>query len=245
MRELQNKTKESSVVDWAFFNAIPIEEVAEILGIEVTKNHFFLCPSHVDSKPSAQLRTKTNRWCCYACGDGKTKSVLDLVMEKENVNIYEAAKFLNQYYPGGIIEKIPEKKEKEELKPPFISNELLKEIGLDNNPYRIVNMKGIANLDGDNKVFTPLKKLQLAYEDATNLILDKLTEYQNSLKKYANDIFIKFPALDNHAKQYILKETQEKCDYIQGYVNIFRDYNIKLAQENEPSPWVEEERECV
>lgn len=213
-------------IDWGFFHDIPIDEVAELLGIEANRNGNFLCPSHNDTKPSAQLRLKSNRWCCYTCGDGKPKSTIDLVMAVEGIGVLDAVKFLNQYYPGGISK--PEKENV--LVPPFVSKNMLKEIGLKSSPFSLQNVRGGINLDENEKIVNEQKQLQISYEEATNVMLDKLTEYITSWKDYVINIMDNFPELDNNARSYITEVANAKIENAQKLQELFRDFSSKLAE---------------
>ena len=70
---------------------IPIERVAERLGISVTRHHA-LCFMHDDHHPSLFFFPSTNRWRCYVCdvwGDN-----ISLVMKFNNQSFLEACSWL-------------------------------------------------------------------------------------------------------------------------------------------------------
>ena len=68
-------------IDLNEIRAMPIEEVAAKLGIEVGR-HKALCPFHEDRHPS--LRFKGNRFKCFACG--VSGDAIDLVMRYMNIS---------------------------------------------------------------------------------------------------------------------------------------------------------------
>lgn len=57
---------------------LPIESVAQRLGLTVTK-HKSLCPFHQDSHPSLSFRASTNTFKCFVCG--AHGGVIDLAMK--------------------------------------------------------------------------------------------------------------------------------------------------------------------
>ena len=92
-----SKCQSQSVKD---IRAMPIEEVAMKLGIEVGR-HKALCPFHEDRHPS--LHFKNNRFKCFACG--ASGNVIDLVMRYMNVSFKEAVEWMGEAPPppgGGI-----------------------------------------------------------------------------------------------------------------------------------------------
>ena len=61
---------------------LPIEEVAERLGLQVT-HHKALCPFHDDHHASLSFRVSKNTYRCFVCGaHGGT---IDLVMKILNI----------------------------------------------------------------------------------------------------------------------------------------------------------------
>ena len=57
--------------------ALPIESVAERLGLTVSR-HKALCPYHDDSHPSLSFSPKANTFRCFACG--AHGGVIDIAM---------------------------------------------------------------------------------------------------------------------------------------------------------------------
>lgn len=70
---------------------LPIEEVAERLGLRV-RRHVSLCPFHQDKRPSLHFNTAKNRYRCYVCGAyGRS---IDLVMNYLHLNFVDACNWL-------------------------------------------------------------------------------------------------------------------------------------------------------
>ena len=73
--------------------ALPIEEVASALGLQVS-HHKALCPFHADKHPSLTFHRGRNRYRCFVCdAHGGT---IDLVMKYLNKNFLEACKWLSE-----------------------------------------------------------------------------------------------------------------------------------------------------
>ena len=71
---------------------LPIEEVAERLGMEV-KMHKALCPFHDDHHASLSFSVRRNTYRCFVCGEhGDT---ISLVMKSKGMGFREAAEWLN------------------------------------------------------------------------------------------------------------------------------------------------------
>ncbi len=71
---------------------LPIEGVAERLGIEVTR-HKALCPFHDDRHPSLSFSLRRNTFRCFACGaHGGT---IDLVMKSLGKDFRQATEWLS------------------------------------------------------------------------------------------------------------------------------------------------------
>lgn len=64
-------------------NELPIEEVADRLGIEV-RRHKALCFKHDDHNPSITFSTSKNIYKCWVCGVGG--GPIKLVQDKEGWN---------------------------------------------------------------------------------------------------------------------------------------------------------------
>ena len=83
-----SKCQSQSVKD---IRAMPIEEVAAKLGIEVGR-HRALCPFHQDRHPSLHFDIKRNRYKCFSCG--ASGNVIDLVMRYMNIGFKEAMEWM-------------------------------------------------------------------------------------------------------------------------------------------------------
>ena len=83
-----SKCQSQSVKD---IRAMPIEEVAMKLGIEVGR-HKALCPFHQDRHPSLHFDIKRNRYKCFSCG--ASGNVIDLVMRYMNISFKEAVEWM-------------------------------------------------------------------------------------------------------------------------------------------------------
>ena len=71
---------------------LPIEGVAERLGLQVTR-HKCLCPFHEDSHPSLSFCVRRNTYRCFVCGEhGGT---IDLVMKLQHLDFKEAVEWLD------------------------------------------------------------------------------------------------------------------------------------------------------
>ena len=91
-----SKCQSQSVKD---IRAMPIEEVAAKLGIEVGRHHKALCPFHQDRHPSLHFDIKRNRFKCFSCG--ASGDVIDLVMRYMNIGFKEAMEWMGPPPPPG------------------------------------------------------------------------------------------------------------------------------------------------
>ena len=72
---------------------LPIEGVAERLGLQVTR-HKCLCPFHEDHHPSMSFSIRRNTYRCFVCGEhGGT---IDLVMKYQRLGFKEAVEWLGR-----------------------------------------------------------------------------------------------------------------------------------------------------
>lgn len=71
-----------------------------------------LCPFHNDTTPSFMVSPAKNLCKCFACGEGGSPVVF--IMKHENLNYYEAIKYLAKKYSIEIDESVPTAKEQEE-----------------------------------------------------------------------------------------------------------------------------------
>ena len=85
-------------IDLNEIRAMPIEEVAAKMGIEVGR-HKALCPFHQDRHPSLHFDIKRNRYKCFSCG--ASGNVIDLVMRYMNIGFKEAMEWMGAPPPPG------------------------------------------------------------------------------------------------------------------------------------------------
>ncbi|MDY3252318.1 MAG: CHC2 zinc finger domain-containing protein [Prevotella sp.] len=160
--------------------AMPIEEVAAKLGIEVGR-HKALCPFHQDRHPSLHFDIKRNRFKCFSCG--ASGGVIDIVMRYMNISFKDAVAWMTN---GSIqfVEPKPQQtsydKEKNEdvgvdtdylntlIKNPVINAEashfLYEERKID---PRIVKWCGISSISQP----TPCWRWGKAFYDAPSLLI--------------------------------------------------------------------------
>ena len=232
-------------IDWQFFRDIPIKEVAEGLGIDINKDNNFLCIAHNDSKPSAHIFAKNNSWHCFACGAGG--SCLDLVMYNNGCNIFEAAKFLNTLYPGGIEYHNNQDENAMGIEIPYIPNDLIKEIGLTSNPF---NMRKISipytNENGNKKPIRNRNDFSIDYISATEIIIHKLLEKQDYWREYKQNVLKNFPEIAYNEQyadvnKYICDTCNKKIDLYNAYIDVLRDfereYNDLYTNRQTALPW--------
>ena len=87
-------------------NSLPIEEVADKLGIEV-KKHKALCFNHDDHNPSISFSISKNIYKCWVCNVGGNP--IKLVREKEKCSFQEACLWLSEkfdiWYPQKKLDR--------------------------------------------------------------------------------------------------------------------------------------------
>ncbi|KQN04367.1 hypothetical protein ASE85_04770 [Sphingobium sp. Leaf26] len=87
--------------DLASIRAIPMRAVAIDLGFGLTAGGTGRCriPGHEDRNPSFSIRSATNRFTCYACGENG--DVIDLVMKMRDISFVDACEWLTGRHLGG------------------------------------------------------------------------------------------------------------------------------------------------
>ena len=80
--------------------ALPIEEVASALGLQVS-HHKALCPFHNDSNPSLTFNRGKNRYRCFVCD--AHGGVIDLVMNYLHYSFLDACRWLNNH-SGSLVD---------------------------------------------------------------------------------------------------------------------------------------------
>ena len=91
---------------------LPIEQVAEALGLTVRK-HWSLCPFHSDTKPSLYFRVGKNKYRCFVCDH--FGGPIDLAMEILSLNFRDAVCWLAQTF--GILIDDENKRTFQNVKP--------------------------------------------------------------------------------------------------------------------------------
>lgn len=79
---------------------LPIEQVAEALGLQVS-HHKALCPFHADKHPSLTFHRGRNRYRCFVC-DARGGNI-DLVMRYLNKPFLEACKWLSEEHSIPVV----------------------------------------------------------------------------------------------------------------------------------------------
>lgn len=75
--------------------ALPIEQVAEALGLGVSR-HKALCPFHSDRHPSLTFNSRRNSYRCFVCG--AHGGPIDLAMRLTDLPFAEAVRYLGQLF---------------------------------------------------------------------------------------------------------------------------------------------------
>ena len=72
---------------------VSIGQVLALYGHDIPQKKYLKCPFHGGEKtPSLRIYEDQNRWHCYGCGRGGT--VLDWVMQSEQIGFRESIQFL-------------------------------------------------------------------------------------------------------------------------------------------------------
>ena len=95
-------------------NELPIEQVAEALGLSVTR-HRALCPFHNDSNPSLTFSVRKNRYRCFVCG--ACGGPIDLVMRYLHKDFLSACKWLSEEHSVVITSETPQTPQTFQTKP--------------------------------------------------------------------------------------------------------------------------------
>lgn len=114
---------------------LPIEQVAEALGLQVS-HHKALCPFHADKHPSLTFHRGRNRYRCFVCG--ACGGPIDLVMRYLHKDFVSACKWLSEEHSVVITSETPQTPQTFQTKPfdasryerffarPFLSEEARK-----------------------------------------------------------------------------------------------------------------------
>lgn len=88
---------------------IPILDVAEGLGIEVTQNHMTRCFIHDDKDPSLKVYIQTHSFYCFGCSKGG--DVISLVENHRGIGFQEARKWLAERFIPDLLPRLNKHKE--------------------------------------------------------------------------------------------------------------------------------------
>lgn len=215
-----------------------IEDMANALGIHIDNKGYFKAPCHDDTKPSATIvpnKGNSNRcqsWHCFTCNI--TGSVIDFVAyatgnaEFENDgprkgrmtlgSIIAACDVIAQYHPE-IVHDTEKEATFVPINRPQITRDLIKELGLESNPY----FKTRVRFDDPAGSFEESKKpekerkypiiadeIVITETEATLLLLDKIEERADKYVDFEQQVFKAFPGLDAKAREEITKETNAR-----------------------------------
>ena len=245
------------------YSQVPIDEVANSLGIDLTQGNKMSCPcpDHEDKNPSAEISRRgkyENKWKCWSCGEGG--GVVELVMAvKDGINPSEyystlkngtstekhkmliardnAMIYLNNLFPG-IIEVSSGENTKKENELPELPDWILKNYGLPRYFDKPFFVK-VRSSSGEEV----REKGQLSKIDAAEMVLGKLIELENNLW----DMKEKFYELYPHIKDDVgLRLTMDasvkaKIEEVVSYEDKYRSYikgeyeSYDKAQDN--TPW--------
>lgn len=208
------------------YDSVPIDKIAESLGIDRKRNGKYLCVCHDDTNPSMVIN-KTgkyeNKFKCFSCGE--TGNVFSLVLaarfgimpseyfntdvkerfKKWGEEIKETALYIEDYYPGAIT-KIEDVYKKNADGFPIVPARLLKEIGL------TPNYMGSQRVRAYNSLFSTDK-----YGNKRYFSEDELNYLQG------HDESVTLPAMEREEAAKLLQE--KLTEYLSDLME-FRD-NLK------------------
>ena len=238
--KMQKKHKPFINIDWNFYNSLPIDEVAELLGIEIDQKGWFLCPSasHNDTKPSAKYDPIKNCWKCFSCPGSTGGSALNLVMEHEQLECKDAALFLSKYYPEGVKYPNNISKEDDEIEIPILDMRFLKEVGITKNPFVTHIIQGDINIDEYKgykkyKSFKEQKELWITHRDASEMLIEKLADFIRFCTQRKTDLIREFPDFDSNAINVINDTINKKITLASTNIIMLQDYLKQLEEVEE------------
>lgn len=245
--KMSSKKTQFVNIDWSFYNELPVDEVAELLGIDMDPKMKFRCPcpDHIDKNPSAEINLTSNKWHCWSCGKGGT--ALNLVMQYEQLSSRDAALFLSEYYPEGVKVIGNIKNEDSEIEVPILDRNFLKEIGIIGNPYVAQHVSGPVNMEeisGKKRGYRNIlekKEFWITYRDATDMLMEKITGYIIEKSKYPEKIFKEFPNFDEDARRVVHQTIADKIAIAQTNLEILREFTQELIKfEKDAEEWQKE-----
>lgn len=258
----ENKPK--TTIDFEFYKSyenVPIDELADHLGLKTDCRGKYTCPCHNDTHPS-MIITKSgkyeNRFHCYACNEGGDALLLTMAVrhhilpstywadparfKKER---FESAMYIESLYPGAIQNK-ETASQKDENAMPVITNKMLKTIGLNGNFFKkeidislYEGQIGVPQNMTDQKEVYSLDPSDDMFKEKLLLIMDKINDF---IEKEVDGEYIKimarFPALDQSSKDYIRSTLAMQA---QEYQELYNNLQSYLDKNFENLPWKEPE----
>lgn len=92
----QNELKYENDVFNVIKTKVTLSDVFSYYGIHYSPRSNISCPFHEDKKPSFKIYDYSNSFHCFSCNKGG--SIIDFVMEKENLSDIDSAKFINDKF---------------------------------------------------------------------------------------------------------------------------------------------------
>lgn len=237
-------------IDWSFYRELPLREVYETLfqlseedGTMQQRGRYLwvTCQAegHNDKTPSVQI--KNNRCTCWACRQLNSGSAIDVVMTAFHCTPLEAVKTLDKYFPGGLrILEENEQEEERKLQIPKYPNSFYREIGLKTNPFHPFLIKG--GKDSEEFKEDEKYKYQSLVSDAAGLVIDKLHEAENGVRKEIQHIQETYPSLSPKGLAEIKKDGIDKILYYEEKVEEFRKLMrqaMEIEEEEKMEDWID------
>ena len=234
----QHRKYNRILIDWEYFrNELPIAEVIDALGIEMSQKGLAKCIAHNDTNPSMHVSVSKNRCKCFACGFGG--SPIDLVMESQSLTNREAVIWLYENFGQGIT-FLEEVKDENIPEPPVFTTEQYKMLGLKSNPFQIHSIKLPKGWKADGNLSSEQIQYIIDQEEAAGIVLDKIAEYTKTWNQYLEGIVSNFPLLDTKTVAYMrdvindhLRVTKVMRESVLAYVDELIKYEKPQSFEME------------
>ena len=75
---------------------IPMRQIAQMYGYQVTRSGFMRCPFHNDSSPSMKVYDGSRGYYCFVCHSGG--DVIDFVMEHDGIGFEQAVRLIAEHF---------------------------------------------------------------------------------------------------------------------------------------------------
>jgi len=242
-------------IDWSFYRDISVLDVyRDVIGLSESngdivrngssvkircqsKNH-----SGYDKNPSVSI--KNNKCTCFSCKSPSNGSALDVIMTTYDVPLFEAALILDKYYPGGIKE-IDNSQEEENIKIPDYDLNFYKEIGLVKSPFysTMIRLKNLNDLS--EKSTAIYEEYVISMESAALLIIDKIHERENFLRKELAYTRSTYSSITNEVYAGMRREVINQISSLEEKVSELREFVRELGEHKEETmgselqPWLE------